>query len=820
MRLIRRRICALLLCMILIAGLLPMTGTSSFFALAAENDTPGSDSYGISIDIEPLAAAGASYATPEDRAEAVNEMRYRYIAELLSHVGSPYVKGKGHFSRSKEFDCSGLIAHAFIALGYSRYFSISEKSWNPGKFQAYDSNGVPSSAWKDFSWRGSHGLLENVKDGQQLYLIPDSSKKPVLVFTVRKSDKKNTDFASNISNPSKWTDDFRDAVSRRGTILVKNHASQTKWHTTAVVGCYDADWFLENGYDINPAKASISTVKSAIRQDLQKELSGYGFSVKSLSRVHRGLANGALSKEKIGGKNTNSSFNDLDREDDVYPAMWDLRQRAITSGMQYSPLWQVDALNPRMGVSVNNSTLALNQDYSIAMVLEWEEFGDCHLTDYDNTSDFGGADRPIAGAEYAIYRKDTKESKKKNTDETVTWEELADRKPLATAIADENGEVHFRGLTLDGVTHQSDFYVIELSPPEGCEANRTIYPVTLTTDDDVEIVEGGIVTCRYLTGSLSVLLDKEGCMVYPGEGSRGFTTTTLRTVDVTDSRSELFRADATYQILAGADIVRNGHVLYRSGEVVSTISGSANDTVTADHLLLDSYYVRIKAAPAGWSSTSPGKTTSAAFKLSGEQLHANRVLTCSRQRLGVSFRLTDSAGNPVTGGRYALCCGEDVYDYTGQNRVVTTGAVIAVSRADEDGNLAFGISREDGTDAFADMPSCCSYYLVELEAPDGYLPKDYHLVEFTYSDTAWAYRNEIERSFSVVYGDGTVIAEATDLPEEAAGFSVSSDDTISVLSASAAGSYNKAALPLVMLLILLSGATVLLLYHRSREENA
>ena len=94
----------------------------------------------------------------------------------------------------------------------------------------------------------SSGLLENVKDGQTIYLLPDSSKNPVLAFTVRKSAKKS-DYASDISNPAKWSDDFRGAVSQRGTILVKNHVDQTKWHITTVVGYYDEEWFLENGHD-------------------------------------------------------------------------------------------------------------------------------------------------------------------------------------------------------------------------------------------------------------------------------------------------------------------------------------------------------------------------------------------------------------------------------------------------------------------------------------------------------------------------------------------------------------------------------------------
>ena len=757
-----RRICSFLLCLTLVAGLCFTCGDLFVNTASA------------------AAAPGLTYATPAARAEAVNKLRYRFIGELLNHLGDAYVKGKGHYSRAEEFDCSGLIAHAFISLGYSRYFSISETSWNPGKFRAYNGSGQPSDAWCDFSWRGSGGLFENVKDGQTIYLLPDNPKKnPVLRFTVRKSDKKKTDFCADISKPSKWTDDFRDAVSARGTILVKNHVSQTRWHVTTVVGYYDEQWFRDNGYDLNPAKASISSVKTAIRRDLEAEFGPFGLSAKLLTKVHRGFANGRLTKDKIGSKSTSSSFNDLDRDDDVYPAMWDLRQRKITSERSYSPLWQIDALNPRIGVSINNSTLAAHEDNSVAMVLEWEEFGECHLTNVDNGSLFDDEDTPVAGAVYAVY------------DKAVTSETLGKYKPLTTVTADENGLVSFAGLPVNGKTHKNTYYVTEVSPPDGCEPNPEIYTVTVTRDGETEIVPGGIVTSRYTTGPLSLQLDKADCLVsverngWDGlsAGSYSFLTKTVRTTDIAGSDSPLSDASVTYTIIADETIAHGDRTLYTAGSVVRNVIGSATGTLAVSDLPLGRYMIRVKTAPTGWCAVNPTGTAIVKATLSEEQSSATRILECRKNQLELSFSVTDRRGDPVSGGLFGLFCESDIYDYTGETLLIPKRTTIAIGSADENGLIRF----DDSGSAFSlaeSLPACLVYYVKELSVPSGHIPYGGKVLSFSYTSPDWSKSYKAEYHYTIEYDrvtDNAPAAPVIFLPDTAAdatGRSIAADDEL------------------------------------------
>ena len=733
-----RRICSFLLCLTLVAGLCFTCGDLFVNSASA------------------AAAPGRTYATPAERAEAVNNLRYRFICELLNHLGDAYVKGKGHYSRAEQFDCSGLVAHAFISLGYSRYFSISETSWNPGKFRAYNGSGQPSDAWCDFSWRGSRGLYENVKDGQTIYLLPDNPKKnPVLRFTVRKSDKK-VDFCKDISKPSKWTDDFRDAVSARGTILVKNHVSQTRWHVTTVIGYYDEQWFRDNGYDLNPAKASISSVKTAIRRDLQEEFGSLGLSSKLLTKVHRGLANGRLTKDKIGSKSTNSSFNDLDREDDVYPAMWDLRQRKITSDRAYSPLWQIDALNPRLGVSINNSTLAAHEDNSVTMVLEWEEFGECHLTNVDNGSLFDDEDTPVAGAVYAVY------------DKAVTADTLGKYKPVTTVTADENGLIRFAGLPVNGKTHESTYYVTEVSPPDGCKPNPEIYTVTVTRDGETEIVPGGVVTSRYKTGTLSLQLDKADCLTsidrngWDGlsAGSYSFLTRTVRNETIAGPDSPLSGANVTYTIIADKAIEYNGHTLYTAGSVVRNVTGSATATLSVADLPLGSYTIRVKTAPTGWYAVNPTGNSRIHATLTEEQSSATRILACRKNQLELTFNLVDRSGSPVSGGLFGLFCESDIYDYTGETLLIPKKTTIAIGTADEHGVIRF----DDSGSLFSlaeSLPACLVYYVKELSVPSGYIPYNGKVLSFSYTSPDWNKSYKAEYRYTIEYDSVTDNAPAS-----------------------------------------------------------
>lgn len=805
MRLMRTRLCSLLLCAVLTAGLLS-AGPARAYA-----DVPSS----TAASPEPsFSLAYATYDTPEERAAAVNKLRYRFLGEMLTHIGCPYEKGRGHYSSAKMFDCSGLVAHAFISIGYSRYFSISDTRWNAGGFQAYDGHGLPSSDWKDFSWRGSSGLLENVKDGQTIYLLPDSSKNPVLAFTVRKSAKKS-DYASDISNPAKWSDDFRGAVSQRGTILVKNHVDQTKWHITTVVGYYDEEWFLENGHDINPATASISSVKSIIRKDLVSEFSAYGLASSVLNKVHQGLAEGKPTSEKISGKSSNSSFNDIDREDDVYPAMWDLRQRRITSERKYSPIWQIDALNPRMGVSVNNSTLAATEDNSIAMVLEWEEYGACHMTAYDNASSFGGEDRPVAGGVYAIY--DTSDS----------YEALAKLRPIAVTTADENGEIRFGGLPVNGVTHSEEYCVIELSPPDGCEPDRTVRMITVTRDGDAEIPEGGRVTSACLTGSFSVQLDRSDCLTEADIGSWGGASVgsytlrglTLRATGTPYTDSATF----TCRILADGDIVHNGQTLYTSGEVVRTVCGSALGTVTADGLPLGDYTVVLGSIPTGWSRLSSVSTVTAS--LTAEHPAATRILSCDKCKLRLRFSVTDRENRPVSGGRYGLYCERDIYDVYGNTLLIAGGTPIAVGTAGADGIIRFaapGDNRNAGPatvsaadDMFGLLPVGFVYYLAELDAPDGYLPYGGKIAVFTYSSPDWEKESVAEYRQTFGYDADPSSAEAADLTIDRSAMSRDAEMSATAGNPGCAAT-GGSAVYLVILLLLPAAATVFL-FLRSRR---
>ncbi len=496
---LRERITAILAAVLLAAAAIgPATAEAK---TAAERETAVSENAETAADAELSEMLAAEIADAEDGPETVafvpepadpegqrttvtNEKRMQYIGQLLSRIGCGYptdeetsAGSRGFGLKSKKFDCSGLVANVFMTIGYSRHFSTSKDHWVsvvnlPEKF----------SGWEWMPWTSrpgdTKGVYDRVKDGQKLYLIPDSRKDPVLTFVVRKG---------------KFTYENSRAA---GSILVKmDGKGENGWHVTTVLGYYDATWLKENAGVGNVSKETASKygeIKRAVMDDIVAKYGSYlvrdfkghvSLFRNYLTHAHRGRANGKLGT-KSGWNDSFYTASGVDGHD--YPVMWDLRQRkGIKTKRVYNPVWQIDSLNPAVGVSINNSNIGRSTESTIGMRLDWETFGDCYLDVTDDTSEYGCASAPLAGVKYGIFR------------------DSDCRKLIADGETDENGRLVFTDLDTDAGKPVT-YYVKALAAPEGYAFTDTIYPVTVRAGENTRVSEGTFVDpCTY-TGEFTL----------------------------------------------------------------------------------------------------------------------------------------------------------------------------------------------------------------------------------------------------------------------------------------------------------------------------
>ena len=405
-----------------------------------------------------LAGSMAAYRTKENTAKAAvnstKEFRTKFVAECLARVGWYYKTSGGYNNaQSKEYDCTGLIGAVFNAMGF-RYGFGERTSSNTWGYWGTDK-------WLSFT--------SSLKVGQTVTLY-NTDNTQYLKFYVKAKDIDLTE------NPD---------AAPEGSIIIKPATGSSGAHATISLGTFE-----DQG---SPAK-NVAYVRNQL-------VARYGSAYKEANFTYKKASTLAALLATNGTMYNNSN--------NVYGCanVWDWRQRnsipdfnANTSTQAYSPLWQVDALNTKMGVTVNNNVWGKAKSTVASMILEFEKYGSCTFT---KTDDSGHA---LAGATFGVYASSSDAAAGKNV--------------LKTATSGSTGKITFSDLVCTGGTAGTNYYVKEITAPKGYVLSSTVYPVKIYPDTTTS-VNGGKISNTPWKGSVSLTKLEAGT----GKKLSGFTFT-------------------------------------------------------------------------------------------------------------------------------------------------------------------------------------------------------------------------------------------------------------------------------------------------------
>lgn len=406
-----------------------------------------------------MAGSMAAYSAKENTAEAASavnstkEFREKFVAECLARVGSGYESGGGYTNTaSKVYDCTGLIGAAFTALGFKYGFG-DQTSTNTWGYWG-------TAKWIEFA--------NSLTVGEKVILY-NTDNTQYLKFTVT---AKNVDL---VANP--------DDAEIPGTIILKPASGSSGAHATVSLGTFD---------DQGDPKKNVAYVQQQLINQYSSAVANSTYAYKHGATLTKILAtNGTMYN------NSNNTYGCAN--------IWDWRQRnsatdfgANTSTQEYSKVWQVDALNTKMGVTVNNNGWGKAAVTTATMTLSFEEYGNCAFT---KTDDSGHA---LMGATFGIYTSRSDAASGKNA--------------VKTAASDSAGKVTFRDLVCD--YDGTVYYIKEIAAPSGYVLSSTVYEVKIFPNQTAS-VNGGKISNTPWSGSVSLTKLETGT----GTKLPGFTFT-------------------------------------------------------------------------------------------------------------------------------------------------------------------------------------------------------------------------------------------------------------------------------------------------------
>mgnify|MGYP002624275851 CR=1 FL=1 len=229
-----------------------------------------------------------------------------------------------------------------------------------------------------------------------------------------------------------------------------------------------------------------------------------------------------------------------------------------------------------------------------------------------------------------------------------------------------------------------EYYVKELTAPFGYVVSSEEFPVHFDGSSEKEITDfKHTFSNRPVTGEITVQKI--------GESLAGYEDGKF----IYEARS-----------LEGAEFD-----LYRVGEEepILHLVTDEDGTVTAGGLALGDYLLVETAAPYGMKlDETPTEIKVEHINQTTEVVHISREIINEREK--VTFHITKKAkdsGEKLTGGRFAVFTGEDLYNYKGE-MIVPADTMLEESSA-VDGEVEFVLDYPHG-----------SYYLMELEGIPGY----------------------------------------------------------------------------------------------------
>ena len=337
------------------------------------------------------------------------------------------------------------------------------------------------------------------------------------------------------------------------------------------------------------------------------------------------------------------------------------------------------------------------ETYNAPIIPEQVVRGSVELYKSDNES--GNA---LAGAVYGIYFHDGTEVGRLTTDET--------------------------GYAKSDLLPYGQYYLQEITAPNGYVLDNTQYPFTISTDGQVITINAtdknqmgqiqGTKTGEVLTGS-DFRLTELGRMYAPIYEVQGLP-------------------NAEYEIYAKTDITTpEGTVKYTAGQLVETVTTDANGQFTSQQLYLGTYVVKEKTAPEGYVQDTTEYEVTLSYGGQNQSVVLSPVtLSDERQKVAVSIKkeMEENSVYPNSDAymdvQFGLYVAEDILDVNG-TVALKKDSLLEVITLNKEAASETGSETLTGTVSM-DLP-IGSYYLQEIATNEAYiLDETKYPIDFTY----------------------------------------------------------------------------------------
>ena len=280
----------------------------------------------------------------------------------------------------------------------------------------------------------------------------------------------------------------------------------------------------------------------------------------------------------------------------------------------------------------------------------------------------------LAGAVYGIYFHDGTEVGRLTTDEA--------------------------GYAKSDLLPYGQYYLQEITAPNGYVLDNTQYPFTIDTDGQAAVVE---TSDKLQKGTI--------------------------TIQKADNESGKPLANAEYEIYAKEDIVTpEGIVKYTAGELLDTVTTTENGFAESKKLYLGAYMVREKTAPEGYVLDETEYEVMLTYgNPTASVVYSNLNITNTNQKGVIQISKTDNeSGKPLANAEYEIYAKEDIVTPEGTVKH-TAGELLDTLTTNEHG---FAESKELYLGA---------YMAKEKTAPEGYI------LNRTEFDVTLTYSNQTEQ---------------------------------------------------------------------------
>ena len=258
------------------------------------------------------------------------------------------------------------------------------------------------------------------------------------------------------------------------------------------------------------------------------------------------------------------------------------------------------------------------------------------------------------------------------------------------------------------------YYVREISAPRGYVLDKAVYTLVVTAGQTTSFKRAD----EEQTGAITIY--KEGEVLTGWDGTNF----------VYEVRK---LPGATFRVVAAEDIYRaDGALVYHKGDIVAdNLTTGKDGQVVVNNLHLGNYSVIETRSIDGFTINGNPVTVKIEYKDQTVSVqYEDATIRNERQHANVSVLKCDSVTkNPLSGGKYTLCAGNDIRNYDG-TIIMHAGDVIQTVTTGRDGRAVYSV----------DLPIGNSYSVSETKAPYGYIRNmdDVYSFSFEYAgeDTA------------------------------------------------------------------------------------